>query len=77
MFWDIVVEMFQIIAGHPREGMLMFFYWFNFCLLYSKRYEKQQETFQYLPPSPVLSHPYMTRPESDTSSTLTGEEDEE
>ncbi|XP_034333106.2 uncharacterized protein [Magallana gigas] len=42
-----------------------------------EQYEKQQETFQYLPPSPVLSHSYMTKPESDTSSTLTGEEDEE
>uniref|UniRef100_A0A8W8JM04 Uncharacterized protein n=1 Tax=Magallana gigas TaxID=29159 RepID=A0A8W8JM04_MAGGI len=42
-----------------------------------EQFEKQQETFQYLPPSPVLSHHYMTKPESDTSSTLTGEEDEE
>lgn len=51
--------------------------WNSIDLSYLIRYARWKKISQHLPSSPVLSHPYMTRPEPDTctSSTDTGEEE--
>lgn len=51
--------------------------WNSIDLSYLIRYARWKKISQHLPSSPVLNHPYMTRPEPDTctSSTDTGEEE--